>query len=1386
MAGPFDDIMGDAPKAQPSVGPFDDIMGEAPEESEQTVIGSIARGAGAGAVNIVQGVSELGASALDAAGVLDDGDQEATTQFFEDTKASLGLTPERTAGRVAEVIVNYGAPGVGVFGWVSKADKARKALQSGTAIRSSRTWFGKSAELFGRTAPKAVTQTRTGRAALTTMGTGVADILVSPSTMSTLADSWDAMPEFLQTEDEGTLTGKELTGVRLRNKLRLGVEGMGFNLAGEIALPVIGATVKGIGGSEMSGFPSMARGLSAGMKYLGTTAAAKMPNAAQFLKKNFTADGLAPAEVMTAVRTAEGMSSAQEDTASKLIVNFDKALKKSILGQRLLGKGKQALQRGYNDSMDYMTGDMPVADYRRVYGKDSVKATDDMRTMLGELSTEFQSTVRASNLPVSRQDELLAEFQNQQGTYIRRLYELHLDPKKFQDVDPTTMPQYEAAREQIIGLVQARNPALDTQSAGQLSTQIIDKVFQRSSTNTFGLTPEAAARQAGAKVAKGAEEIVGKKSLFKLAGGMLKDRSEFIDQAPLLREMMGEVRNPKEAFLRTVDDLSTTMASQRLFDSISRTSKSVDTPGQVQFFDEAIGKMNAGARPFVINGNSMTPDQVKFLTEKLNYTKMGEFDPDNAYGGIYGSLSGNYVPTEIANSLTTPGRSQSFVQDALAVSLQMKGLSQMTKTVLSPVSQVRNFLSNAFVVGANGLLGRNMGLLESGSVLLANAVDDPSQFKLLKAMHDEGTIGQNIQLSEMKKLLQEQTESGVSSLLGQGGNMVRGTPVVGSGVKFMEKTYALGDDFWKILGALGEKGRYGAAMRKGGIDIENVDPVIQQALVNSGLAQRSSSIAGTDFGNMFAADLIKQTMPTYSMVPEAIKTLRRIPVMGNFMAFPAEIVRTSGNILNRAVKEMGFKATPEMVQSMGKAQADAFARQVRGIGAERLSGYVSMAMVVPGATRNAAHNILGITEAEENLLEKNKALWSAGSTMMFLEKPDEDLNADAVDLSYMMPYEFLLAPGRAALEMYQQKGEIGASDAEAIGAGAFAALKKFVEPFASEALAAERVFDVTLRNGKTQTGADVYASGELWGDKLSKSLTHVVGAFVPGIVEQAYTVKGGKIVDGRVNRALTGTPSKYGDMYTAAEEAGTMLTGLRPMKVNIGRSLGYDAGAYAANRTDAVQIFTSVADDNDATVEDIVSAYVRANETRRQHQATMKVQIDAAMDAGMTRGQISQAFKNTGLSRKELRNVLRNRYDPIDVSRALIREVSREVNVKKENRILQRVPKKEINEVRRTLQNSEIIPTKKDAPSAPASTGPFDDIMRGSPQPQPQAATPQPQPSESFVGRATNAISDVASDAITGAGNMLDRARTYAPTVLGSDPAGRAANEEIARRDQSQ
>ena len=48
---------------------------------------------------------------------------------------------------------------------------------------------------------------------------------------------------------------------------------------------------------------------------------------------------------------------------------------------------------------------------------------------------------------------------------------------------------------------------------------------------------------------------------------------------------------------------------------------------------------------------------------------------------------------------------------------------------------------------------------------------------------------------------------------------------------------------------------------------------------------------------------VRNTMPTYSMVPDLIKAIRVTP-FGNFVAFPAEMIRTSAKTLQVNMREM--------------------------------------------------------------------------------------------------------------------------------------------------------------------------------------------------------------------------------------------------------------------------------------------------------------------------------------------------------------------------------------------------------------------------------------------------------------------------------------------------
>ena len=87
---------------------------EEEEEDEGSTFSNIGQGIGAGVINIGQGLVELGAAASDAFVGTDY--SRDVTDFFEDTKETLGFTPVGTAGKIAEGIVTFGSAAIPIVG----------------------------------------------------------------------------------------------------------------------------------------------------------------------------------------------------------------------------------------------------------------------------------------------------------------------------------------------------------------------------------------------------------------------------------------------------------------------------------------------------------------------------------------------------------------------------------------------------------------------------------------------------------------------------------------------------------------------------------------------------------------------------------------------------------------------------------------------------------------------------------------------------------------------------------------------------------------------------------------------------------------------------------------------------------------------------------------------------------------------------------------------------------------------------------------------------------------------------------------------------------------------------------------------------------------------
>jgi hypothetical protein len=1324
-----------AEQAKASIAPF-----------EKSVFQDLGQGIGAGVINIGQGLVEFGAMGVDAA--LDTSYRREVTEFFEDGKEYLNFTPTGTAGKVAEGIVTFGSAAIPVVGWLGRAN----AVARGAKVVPGASKFSRSAEAFGKSkVGKTMLGNRLKLAGSTALATGAADVFVAPTTFNTVSDSFDALPDFLKTEKDTGLTGSEDAFRTLRNKFRFGVEGVLAGAAVEAAMPVVGAALRAP--AYIPGVPKAAAVITRGFDRV----AEKMSGGT--LQKYFSSAGLLPKEIYEGMEDVRGFVDATTRDAAKRFQAFDKAAKKVTTKSKLFGRGKEGIDTAYNDLQSFLIGTMKEPAFLKKYNGEVLAAAKDMRSQVDGLTDIFMRSVEDMPNSVFGVDPkaaadakaaMVKQFSDEQGKYLRRMYEKHLNPEEF----VVDMRLYDKAVNEIAASL-SKTSRQSPEEIRQAATKVVNDALGKQTLEGGQNVDEAlkVITQGQKKANKGPNgQPV---PLFRIAQGMLKDRT-IPKEAKSLREMLGEITDPKQLYYRTVADMAETIAANQFYRGYANTS--------MKNFDELAAGM---ARPLAINGRSVTPSE-QALLEQSGYVRLGELTTDanlkemtpaqRAFGGKYGALTGSYVPAEIADSLTIASRTQSPTEELLALALQAKGLSQMSKTVLNPLSLIRNFHSGIFMIGANGNVGRDMNLMESARLTMGRLTDmaDDEFRNIFNMLQKAGIVDQNYVVNEFKELLKEGADLKVAGKVSDvGTKLINSVPFVQPLVKGAQNVYSGTDNFWKTVGYSGEKAKYTNAIRRGLQGTEATIDDVAEEFTRSGLAARTSDVMrDMDFLDVLSTDIVKSTMPTYSRVPESIKMLRRIPFIGNFMAFPAEILRTTTNITRQGLRELSFKVDPNsaLFKKLGEKNARILERQVRAIGAKRLSSYVGMAYATPLAIQKAAMELTDFSEKQMDALKRMIPYFMKGNIVAPIQNREVNgkPEVDYVDLTYMMPYDFMLAPARAGLQAYSETGTISDSQLRQISAGMQAALSKFSEPFLAEGLLSERIADVTLRNGETKTGARIFVEKEDPLDRATKGILHVLGGFTPGAVEMFARERRGEIEEGRVLKAITGNVDRYGTEFSSVGEAASIMTGFREMKTDLSNKFYYAGAEYTTARNALTGDFTSFARRNDVTQEQIAQKYADANKALLEAQAELYEDIQAAKTLGLSQEQIvTQLSRDAKMGGEELGMLLSGQFRPITISNQLIESILMETQVKGQRRVAETLPVEQLVEQYSNLIGTSVpIQERQQAPSQPSA-----------------------------IGSVASAVQGVT-------GSIADTYRSVAPSILGGDPAAQSANEEILRRQQ--
>ena len=614
--------------------------------------------------------------------------------------------------------------------------------------------------------------------------------------------------------------------------------------------------------------------------------------------------------------------------------------------------------------------------------------------------------------------------------------------------------------------------------------------------------------------------------------------------------------------------------------------------------------------------------------------------------------------------------------------LAPKAIAQITKTILSPITHVRNFISAGAFAAANGAIiptggdfnallptslggeifqgaGLGTGLAETARRISVGRVRgnlDAKEVGFVKRLIRSGVIDSNLQKGEIEALTKDigitdwfanpqKAQADIyEGFLNKGKKVYQG----------LQDAYVGEDNYWKTITWGLERNRYENVFLKKGINASNFQDALQGKegfesitdFLKGGVKRNFDSTKnfynGTydEFLDEFAANLSRNLVPNYSYIGRAGKALRLSP-FGNFIAFPLEMLRTSSNILEQGIKERA-SGIPEIVS----------------LGNKRLLGFGLTVGAVPKVMQESFKAIHDVSDEEMDALRRIVPPWSKNSTLLPTGR-DKNGYLKYVDFSYSNAYDPLTRPFRAVFNAITD-GKDEASLKASLGEGLQEATTELLKPFTDESIFTEALVDTTIRRGIGRDGRPVWSAEDDPFVKIYKGVGHLAKSFEPGSYRQIV----------RLGQTLTGQPDKFGQEYDLFDEL-PGLAGFRTQQSNPERSLTYKTTDFTRSLKKTENLFTSpLLRGGRVSSKDILDKYQYSESRRFQTLKEMAKNIDAMKKLGMSDYKIEERLKaRKGLSKEVVENLMTGRYTPKEPSKFFeerITEIHNDLNNKQE------------------------------------------------------------------------------------------------------------------------
>ena len=750
---------------------------------------------------------------------------------------------------------------------------------------------------------------------------------------------------------------------------------------------------------------------------------------------------------------------------------------------------------------------------------------------------------------------------------------------------------------------------------------------------------------------------------------------------PWQQELFGVIKDPSYTFFATIGKQANLNSTLRYMDDIAK----IGSQGENPFIQTADNLTKKG-----IDINDTTKWRLVENSAKVPTPLDGKYIKAPMYDSIFDTQSG---------WLNTTGPMSHVGSFYKTVILAPKAGSQIAKTILSPLTHVRNALSAGAFVAANGAFFPLYGDIQllrpfgkesiwkkaysiSGKRVLGTM--EAADEELYKRLVKTGVVDSQVQATETKRLLKDILRDPaavdrnlVTKMPKQVGVEVKRKALKAFGK--LQDAYIAEDDFWKVINWHLERNRYGKIIEEVGINKDNFKHIINSKLPRqldesaeaflarqtkgreaikalgengdriatyfSDLAQRRGYIdeginAGQQFSNFLdeiAGNLTRNQIPNYGYVGKTAQALRQSP-FGNFIAFPLEIMRTGNNIIERSIIDMQ-SGIP----------------QIEKLGYKRLGSFGATVVGVPAAVVGAAKGYHDVDDEEMDALRKMVPEWSKNSTLVPMGR-DKDGYLQYIDFSYSNAYDTLIRPVMAVYRGLSEAGVNQQSLTASLGHGMMDSMTEILKPYATESIYTEALIDSVFRVGVGKGGRRVWSQEDDFGQKLFKGVAHIAGSLAPGSVKQFK----------RIGQAVTGTTDDYGKSFNLSDEIHG-LYGMRGINSDPERAMKYKTTAFGSRLKKADNLFIApLLKGGRVTPENIVDRYKYSESRRFAVIKEMYEDLEAAKTLGVPLPKLRRELeKRKGLKRDVINSIFRGVYTPQEPSSFFqnkIREINRDLN----------------------------------------------------------------------------------------------------------------------------